>query len=161
MVISRLPSALNETWAPASTLMLATCSPVLIRQTCAPPQLWLPVASQFPSGLIATPVGLFPVAAVVPETQHRFIEVHPECSFRALTGSVLAPKRTALGRDQRRQALEPIFGIVEPRLAGARPDDILDAYAVLWTALRHQRRESVVLGGSEVDGRGLIMQIVV
>ncbi len=100
-------------------------------------------------------------AAVVPATQHRFIEVHPECSFRALTGSVLAPKRTALGRHQRREALEPIFGVIESRLAGARPDDILDAYAVLWTAMRHQRGESIVFGGSEVDGRGLIMRIVV
>ena len=99
-------------------------------------------------------------AAIEAATQHRFIEVHPECSFRALTGSVLAPKRSALGREQRSCALEAVFGTIEARIAGARPDDVLDAYAVLWTALRHERGESTILGGGEVDGRGLVMRIV-
>jgi predicted RNase H-like nuclease len=100
-------------------------------------------------------------AAVDAASQHRFLEVHPECSFRALTGSVLAPKRTALGRIQRVDAIAAIFGPIELRLTGAAPDDVLDAYAVLWTTLRHQRGDSEVLGGGEVDGRGLIMRIVV
>jgi predicted RNase H-like nuclease len=122
--------------------------------------------AQFGAGLTRQTFNLLPKirevdAAIEPESQQRFVEVHPECSFRALTGSVLAPKRTALGREQRRHALEAIFGPVELRLAGARPDDVLDAYAVLWTALRHQRGESEVLGGGDVDGRGLIMRIVV
>ena len=72
------------------------------------------------------------------------------------------PKRTLPGRQHRYQALEREFGPIELRSGtGARPDDVLDAYAVLWTALRHQRGESVVLGGNEVDSRGLVMRIVV
>jgi predicted RNase H-like nuclease len=95
-------------------------------------------------------------------TQQRFLEVHPECSFVALTGSVLAPKRTLAGRQHRYQALEREFGPIELRSGtAARPDDVLDAYAVLWTTLRHQHAESVTLGGNVVDSRGLIMRIVV
>jgi len=88
--------------------------------------------------------------------------VHPECSFTALTGAVLASKRTLAGRRRRYEALEKEFGPIEHRSsAAARPDDVLDAYAVLWTALRHQRGASETLGGTEVDSTGLIMRIVV
>jgi predicted RNase H-like nuclease len=100
--------------------------------------------------------------SVDPAEQHRFLEVHPECSFAALTGTVLPPKRTMAGRQRRYEALEREFGPIEQRRsASARPDDVLDAYAVLWTALRHHRGESETLGGTEVDSEGLIMRIVV
>ena len=101
-------------------------------------------------------------AAVDARSQHRFLEVHPECSFAALTGAVLAPKRTSEGRRQRADALGAVFGPIELRSSIAvQPDDVLDAYAVLWTALRHQRGDSIVLGGGEVDATGLVMRIVV
>jgi len=120
----------------------------------------------FGVGLTRQTFNLFPkirdVDSVIDATtQHRFLEVHPECSFRAMTGRVLPPKRTAGGRDQRRLALEAVFGPIERRPSSARPDDVLDAYAVLWTALRHRRGESETLGGGGVDGRGLVMRIVV
>jgi predicted RNase H-like nuclease len=98
--------------------------------------------------------------AVDRDSQWRVIESHPECSFRALTGRVLAPKRTSAGRAARQESLEAVFGPIDTRLRGAQPDDVLDAYAVLWTALRHQRGASIVFGGDELDGRGLVMRIV-
>jgi predicted RNase H-like nuclease len=100
-------------------------------------------------------------AAIDAASQHRALEVHPECSFRALTGTVLPPKRTSEGREARRRALEAIFGTIDQRVPRARPDDVLDAYAVLWTAWRHHRGESETLGGGETDARGLVMRIVV
>jgi predicted RNase H-like nuclease len=102
------------------------------------------------------------VDAVIDATnQHRFAEASPECSFRALTGSVLAPKRTPAGRRARLVALEAEFGPIDVRLPGARPDDVLDAYALLWTAQRHEAGTSVCLAGDETDGRGLVMRIIV
>jgi predicted RNase H-like nuclease len=94
-------------------------------------------------------------------TQHRVVEASPECAFRALTGAVLAPKRTSAGKAERHDALEPIFGPIDVRLPGAKPDDVLDAYALLWTAQRHHQGESVTLGGGTTDARGLVMRVVV
>lgn len=102
------------------------------------------------------------IDAVIDATsQQRVLEVHPECCFRAMTGRVLPPKRSALGASLRTEAITTRFGPVDLAARGARPDDILDAYAVLWTGLRHQRGESIVLGGEDVDERGLVMRIVV
>lgn len=94
----------------------------------------------------------------------RVIEVHPECSFRAMTGTVLPPKRTSDGVRARQDAVEAAFGIridVAPR--GAALDDVLDAHAVLWTAERFERGDHVVLTGdvAERDALGLPMRIVV
>ena len=100
-------------------------------------------------------------AAIDAAMQHRVAEVHPECSFRALTGTVLEPKRTADGQARRRRALESVFGPIDTRLPGARPDDVLDAYVVLWTALHHRDGRATVLGDGAVDARGLVMRIVV
>jgi predicted RNase H-like nuclease len=99
--------------------------------------------------------------AVDATSQHRVLEVHPECCFRAMTGTVLPPKRTLIGRSLRTEAIAACFGPIDLSLPGARADDVLDAYAVLWTVLRHQRGESLVLGGDEADERGLVMRIVV
>jgi predicted RNase H-like nuclease len=102
------------------------------------------------------------VDAVIDATnQDRFAEASPECSFRALTESVLAPKRTVEGRRARHAALEAEFGPIDARLPGARPDDVLDAYALLWTAQRHRAGTSICLGGDERDGRGLVMRVIV
>jgi predicted RNase H-like nuclease len=117
-------------------------------------------------GLTRQSFNLFPklreVDAVIDATnQNRFAEASPECSFRALTGSVLAPKRTREGREARRVALEAEFGPIERRVPGARTDDVLDAYALLWTAHRHAAGMAICLAGDEIDGRGLVMRIVV
>ena len=117
-------------------------------------------------GLTRQTFNLFPklreVDAVIDATnQSRFAEASPECSFRALTGSVLPPKRTREGREARRAALEAEFGPIDRRLPGARTDDVLDAYALLWTACRYAAGTAVCLAGDETDGRGLVMRIVV
>ncbi len=122
--------------------------------------------ARFGAGLTRQTFNLFPKmrdvdGAIDPASQHRVLEVHPECCFRAMTGAVLPPKRTAAGRGLRTAAIEAQFGPIDVRLRGARPDDVLDAYAVLWTALRHERGESTTLGGGEIDSRGLVMRIVV
>jgi predicted RNase H-like nuclease/ADP-ribose pyrophosphatase YjhB (NUDIX family) len=68
------------------------------------------------------------------------IEVHPEVSFaRMADGPLLARKKDADGVRARREALAA-HGIVAPpwfRGAGFGEDDLLDACAVAWTAVRH------------------------
>jgi predicted RNase H-like nuclease/ADP-ribose pyrophosphatase YjhB (NUDIX family) len=70
----------------------------------------------------------------------RVVEVHPEVSFARMAGApVLARKKDADGVRARREALAA-HGIVAPawfRGAGFGEDDLLDACAVAWTAVRH------------------------
>ena len=68
------------------------------------------------------------------------IEVHPEVSFTRMTGApILARKKDADGVAARRTALAT-HGIVAPhwfRGAGFGEDDLLDACAAAWSAVRH------------------------
>jgi predicted RNase H-like nuclease/transcriptional regulator with XRE-family HTH domain len=101
-----------------------------------------------------------------PDLQDAIVEVHPEVSFAVLSGRPLdAPKHGAEGRSARRMALEREFPDIRRhaavRLRGAASDDVLDAYAVLWTARRFFRGEDRVLGDGARDTRGLRMEIVV
>jgi len=57
--------------------------------------------------------------------------------------------------------LEAEFGPIDRHVPGARTDDVLDAYALLWTACRYVAGTAVCLAGDETDGRGLVMRIVV
>ena len=103
---------------------------------------------------------------VDPDLQEAIVEVHPEVSFAALHGQPLnAPKQAAEGRSRRRILLEKEFPDIRrhigTRLRGADPDDVLDAYAVLWSARRFFRGEDRVLGDGARDARGLRMEIVV
>lgn len=66
------------------------------------------------------------------------LEVHPEVSFAAMAGAVLPGKRTDEGRAARLAALEAA-GLPRPSVlegSGYAPDDVLDACAVAWTAVR-------------------------
>lgn len=91
----------------------------------------------------------------------RVLEVHPECAFAVMAGGVLPPKRSPAGRVIREHLLEEHFGdIVRSRPRGARVDDVLDAFAVLWSVERFARREHIVHGSGELDGRGLPMRII-
>ena len=122
--------------------------------------------ARFGRGLTRQTFNLFAklreVDAVIDATnQSRFAEASPECSFRALTGNVLASKRTREGRQARHRALEAEFGPIDLRLAGAQPDDVLDAYALLWTARRYADGTAIWLRSGDVDSRGLMMRIVV
>lgn len=101
---------------------------------------------------------------ITPQVQERVFEVHPELSFSAMAGRPMSHyKRTREGRDQRLALLRKEFVDVDARLS-ARPrrcavDDVLDAYAVAWTARRWLAGESVRLGG-ELDSRGLRMEVI-
>ena len=94
----------------------------------------------------------------------RLVEVHPELSFAVLTGAPAAHnKKTPAGRDERLAALRPVFPALhrsDPPPHGARPDDVLDAYAVAWTARRWLSGTHLRLGGQRDDG-GRPMQIIV
>jgi len=69
---------------------------------------------------------------------HTVVEAHPELTFAWMGGGPLvAPKRSAIGAAERRSLLEA-HGIAVPDLPRpAKPDDLLDACAVAWTARRY------------------------
>lgn len=96
-----------------------------------------------------------------PLDERRVAEVHPECSFALLAGAPLPPKRTVEGAQIRRALLTHEFGSLPPVPRGAREDDLLDAYAALWSAERFQHGVHTTLGGEERDERGLVMRMVV
>jgi len=113
-------------------------------------------------------------ALLTPDLQARVWESHPELSFRAMTGAPIAsPKRTEAGQAVRMDALRRALGEsgdalaslmaafrqqVAPKHAGI--DDLLDACALAWSALRHIRGESeLCLGDPAYDARGLQMAI--
>lgn len=88
---------------------------------------------------------IFEVDALVEE---RVVEIHPEVSFFALAGRPLPAKKTWNGLERRRTALAAV-GIALPNDLGAAgtgaPDDILDAAAAAWSALRYARGEALPL----------------
>jgi predicted RNase H-like nuclease len=83
----------------------------------------------------------------VRQTRQHVVEVHPEASFAQLAGAPLqSPKSTWAGIARRR---EPLAGasIVLPEDLGpagekAAIDDVLDAAAAAWTALRVVREQA-------------------
>jgi predicted RNase H-like nuclease/ADP-ribose pyrophosphatase YjhB (NUDIX family) len=91
------------------------------------------------------------------------LEVHPEVSFARMAGGpVLARKKDSDGVRARREALAA-HGIVAPpwfRGAGFGEDDLLDACAVAWTAVRHAIGVSESLPGEpEVFSDGIAAAI--
>jgi predicted RNase H-like nuclease len=87
------------------------------------------------------------------------IEVHPELSFARMVGAPISErKKDPEGVAARRTALERV-GLVPPawfRGSGFGEDDLLDACAAAWTAVRHTRGESESLPAEpEVFSDGL------
>ncbi len=76
--------------------------------------------------------------------QERVREVHPEVSFYFLAGErpMQYNKKCKAGREERFRLLAPAFGrwlsraLEERRWLASAEDDVLDAYAALWTAER-------------------------
>jgi predicted RNase H-like nuclease len=98
-------------------------------------------------------------ALMTPSLQDRVFEVHPEVSFAVMAGAPMAhAKRTAAGRAERLGLLPASAGSASVR--GAAGDDVLDAYAVLWSARRAAEGQARRLGADEVDARGLRMEIM-
>jgi predicted RNase H-like nuclease len=100
--------------------------------------------------------------------RERVVEVHPEVSFAVWNGGppLKTRKRKAEGKEQRRAMVEKVWpGAVEPLREGLRggdygSDDLLDAFAALWSARRIASGTARVLGDVKVrDARGLPMVI--
>ena len=93
----------------------------------------------------------------------RLVEVHPEVSFRELTGIVLPRKLLVAGRQARLAALRtwlPEAALPAPRPGRARPDDCVDALVCAWSGWRWLAEAARVLGG-DTDSTGLPMRIVI
>jgi predicted RNase H-like nuclease len=104
-----------------------------------------------------------------PSDRTRIREVHPEVSFMLLAGRPMTyPKRQLAGRRERIALLEPVFGdavlraIENRKTIGAAPDDILDAFAALWSAKGVFDNAAVTFParGPELDAEGIPMEIV-
>jgi predicted RNase H-like nuclease len=88
------------------------------------------------------------------------VEIHPDCAFARMAGRPLPAKRSARGRDDRVRLVEQCFGAVPIAARGAQEHDVLDAWAVLWSARRYAAGTHVTFGDGETDDAGLPMRIV-
>jgi len=105
-----------------------------------------------------------------PEWRNRLVEVHPELSFSALNGDVPLPasKHRIDGIYRRRTLIAEAFGVATiestvAQLSGTRikEDDMLDAFAVLWSTRRWNIGAGETLPRNPpVDGCGLPMRII-
>jgi predicted RNase H-like nuclease len=103
--------------------------------------------------------------AMTPECQRWAFEVHPEVCFWALNGQrpMAHNKKTKEGAADRLSVLNPIFPKIGHHLGG-RPsgvakDDLLDAAAAAWSALRRYRGEAKCICMPERDETGLEVNI--
>jgi predicted RNase H-like nuclease len=99
--------------------------------------------------------------AITSDCQRWALEVHPEVCFWALNhrSPMKHNKKTPEGAAERIAVLRPVFPEIEQHLAN-RPtrvgaDDMLDAAAAAWTALRWHRHEAECVCTPERDETGL------
>ena len=99
--------------------------------------------------------------AITTNCQKWAFEVHPEVCFWALNQRrpMAHNKKTKDGIAERIAALRPLFPEIErllsARLSRVGADDLLDAAAAAWTALRWHRSEAESVCPPEHDGRKL------
>ncbi len=101
---------------------------------------------------------------ITPALQDSLVEMHPEVSFALLAGQPMAyHKSRPEGRAERLELLRTVFPDVDRhaarRIAGTRPDDVLDAFVAAWSARRWAMRTHLQLGG-ELDARDLRMEMI-
>lgn len=103
--------------------------------------------------------------ALAADHQTWAFEVHPEVCFWAMNGkrSLLHGKKSAAGAVERLNLLRRVFPSIDRHLA-ERPrdfaaDDLLDAAAAAWTALRFAKGESESVASPERDARSLAASI--
>jgi predicted RNase H-like nuclease len=76
----------------------------------------------------------------------RLYEVHPELSFATMSGAPLADsKHTQAGLAVRRQLLRQAGLILPAKVTGLAENDLLDAAAVAWSALRIAAGQAAIL----------------
>ena len=121
-------------------------------------------------GLIPKIVEMDEWLQAFPGLQTRVRESHPEVCFALMADGMPCRygKKTPAGREERRRLIarrfERLPPLVPPRRKGLRcaEDDMLDAFAVLWTAERIAWGQAIVLSGDPArDAYGLNMEIVV
>jgi predicted RNase H-like nuclease len=104
-----------------------------------------------------------------PELTARVYEVHPEVCFRTWSAASLRePKKSGLGFTARLGLVNAVFPGEFERVRRdigrrtAADDDILDAFAALWTAGRIARGTAITLPHADppVDSAGLPMQML-
>jgi predicted RNase H-like nuclease len=83
----------------------------------------------------------------VRQAPHRVVEVHPEASFAQLAGAALRSRKSSWAGTVLRRRLLAAAGIGLPDDLGpagekAGVDDVLDAAAAAWTALRVLRGQA-------------------
>lgn len=93
------------------------------------------------------------------------VEVHPEVSFALWRGApIVEKKKTKEGAAIRRALVEAEFGALPAhtyRRKDLAPDDLLDAFAALWTARRIVAGTARTFAGDPAhDDEGLPMRIV-
>src|SRR5688572_8218076 len=97
-------------------------------------------------------------------------EVHPEVCFWAWNGSkaMAHRKKSSSGRAERESLVKPLYGAAYTAAQSRLPrgqygnDDLLDAFAALWTAERVVAGKALVLPVTPpVDSCGLRMEMVV
>ena len=95
-------------------------------------------------------------AWITPERQQRVFEAHPELIFSRLAGHPLEQnKKSPAGRELRASLLPWSVPPRPGKVSQVQPDDVLDALALLWCALKPDSP----LGDEQRDARGLLMQI--
>jgi predicted RNase H-like nuclease len=103
--------------------------------------------------------------AITSNCQQWTFEVHPEVCFWALNQRLPMKhnKKKKDGATERIAVLRPIFPEIERHLAIRAPrvgaDDLLDAAAAAWTALRWHRNEAECVCMPENDEKGLEVTI--
>jgi len=103
--------------------------------------------------------------AITPDCQRWAFEVHPEVCFWALNQRcpMKHNKKTKKGSEERSALLRGVFPKIETHLANRLPrvgaDDLLDAAAAAWTALRWHRNEAECVCSPERDEKGLAVTI--
>ena len=103
---------------------------------------------------------------MTPEVQETVREIHPELCFYGLTGYRMRHnKKSTEGRAERLIALQGRFSGIG-RALGAFPrsqvgsDDVLDAYAAAWTALRIAENVAKrIPPRPPIDAKGLQMEM--
>jgi predicted RNase H-like nuclease len=102
---------------------------------------------------------------ITPERQQWAFEVHPEVCFWALNQHrpMVHNKKTEAGRNERLNLLRTVFPDIQRHLVDRPPgigkDDLLDAAAAAWTALRLHKGDALNVCQPESDEQGLAVTI--
>jgi predicted RNase H-like nuclease len=127
------------------------------------------------NGISRQAFGIYPKVAEVndlltPREQARVLEVHPEVSFCAMNDGqpMLHSKKQPAGFAERRDLLHHTMNVDIPDRQDirswarpAKPDDVLDAFAVAWTADRADQGLARTLPANpELNASGMRMEIV-